>query len=263
VSLDHLVLGVAANGAAKAYPIVFLGYHHKLLDHVGNTPVLVTYCTMCRTGRVFDPVIDGKEQTFRLVGARRYNAILEDRETRSWWYQATGVAAAGKRAGMTLSEVPCEQVTLRAWIARYPQTLILQSEPAFQAAYQELETYDRQPKVRDGARWKSKSWVVGADLDGQSKAYAWEDLRGARVINDRLGESDVLLALEPDGFSFEPESAQLRDVETRSHWNFAGACVEGTLRGAEMRPLPAHQDYWRAWRTFHPRTERWEGKGSP
>jgi len=46
-----VIIGVVNNGVAKAYPLVYLGYHHKVQDNVGNEAVLVTYCTMCRTGR--------------------------------------------------------------------------------------------------------------------------------------------------------------------------------------------------------------------
>src|SRR5688572_28398996 len=80
VPLDKLVIGVEINGQTKAYPIQFIGYHHKVQDSVGGRPVLVTYCTMCRSGRVFDPIIEGAHQTFRLVGARHYNAVIEDEE---------------------------------------------------------------------------------------------------------------------------------------------------------------------------------------
>lgn len=64
----NIVLGVVSNGVAKAYPLVYLGYHHKIQDKVGALPVLVTYCTMCRSGRVYSPVINGVRENFRLVG---------------------------------------------------------------------------------------------------------------------------------------------------------------------------------------------------
>ena len=56
VDSNRLVIGVVINGEAKAYPIQFLGYHHQVQDVVGGKSVLVTYCTVCRTGRVFEPI---------------------------------------------------------------------------------------------------------------------------------------------------------------------------------------------------------------
>src|SRR5215469_12087103 len=47
---DHLIIGVAINNEAKAYPIEIIGYHHQVRDTVGGEPVMITYCTVCRTG---------------------------------------------------------------------------------------------------------------------------------------------------------------------------------------------------------------------
>lgn len=52
VKPDRVVLGVDLNGRARAYPIQYIGYHHQVLDTLGGQPVMVTYCTVCRTGRV-------------------------------------------------------------------------------------------------------------------------------------------------------------------------------------------------------------------
>jgi len=79
---SFVVIGMVNNGVAKAYPVDYLAYHHKVQDEVGGLPALVTYCSMCRTGRVYNPVINGVRQNFRLVGARHYNAILRTRALR-------------------------------------------------------------------------------------------------------------------------------------------------------------------------------------
>src|SRR5579863_4780170 len=65
---EKLVIGIVAGGEAKAYPIQLIGYHHQVRDTIGNMPVIVTYCTVCRTGRVYSPVVNGRLEQFRLVG---------------------------------------------------------------------------------------------------------------------------------------------------------------------------------------------------
>jgi hypothetical protein len=95
VTDERLILGVEYNGVAKAYPIQFLGYHHQVRDSIGNKPIMVTYCTVCRTGRVFEPIVNGKVENFRLVGMDHFNALFEDKTTKSWWRQATGEAISG------------------------------------------------------------------------------------------------------------------------------------------------------------------------
>ena len=60
VAKDKLVVGVEINGEAKAYPIEIIGYHHQVQDTLASESIMVTYCTVCRTGRVYSPFINGK-----------------------------------------------------------------------------------------------------------------------------------------------------------------------------------------------------------
>ncbi|PWT73793.1 MAG: hypothetical protein C5B59_12495 [Bacteroidetes bacterium] len=53
IPTEKLIIGVAMDGEAKAYPIQLIGYHHQVRDTIGHTPVMITYCTVCRTGRAF------------------------------------------------------------------------------------------------------------------------------------------------------------------------------------------------------------------
>ena len=274
-----LVIGVVHEGIAKAYPVNYLGYHHKVQDRVGSRPVLVTYCTMCRTGRVFSPLVNGSPQTFRLVGARHYNAVIEDRQTGTWWYQATGEAAVGPLKGQQLREVPYEQGTLRAWLARYPGSLILQPDAPYREDYDALKRYDRlQPVDRDSTLAPDtlvrKSWVVGITVGKAARAYDWRRLVAARVVHDQLGGLPLLVAVEADSLSFhafnrqvdgkalhfEPTATGLRDRETGSEWNWQGRCVGGPLAGKALPRVQAHQEYWHSWQRFHQPASLWRGE---
>jgi hypothetical protein len=142
VEANKLVIGFVNNGEAKAYPIQIIGYHHQVRDTVGGMPVIVTYCTVCRTGRVFSPEVNGRPETFRLVGMDHFNAMFEDASTKSWWQQATGVAVAGKLKGSALRELPFQQSQLAAFLARYPDALILQPDTIFKKQYKSLKDFD-------------------------------------------------------------------------------------------------------------------------
>jgi len=95
VDENAIVIGVEHQGAARAYPIRFIVYHHQVQDTVGGKPLIVTYCSVCRTGRVFEPLVHGQPEKFRLVGIDHFNAMFEDATTRSWWRQSTGEAVTG------------------------------------------------------------------------------------------------------------------------------------------------------------------------
>jgi len=276
-----IVLGVVNNGVAKAYPLVYLGYHHKVQDNVGDLPVLVTYCTMCRTGRVYSPVINGTRQTFRLVGARHYNAIIEDETTGTWWYQATGEAAVGPMEGSSLKELPYQQSTLAAWLEKHPGSLILQPDNHFKSDYEDLKDYDiKQAVDRDSTIKKKdslyrKSWIIGVIAGKQPKAYDWRKMQELCLLNDIIGATPLLITLEDDdhtfhvfnrlvdgkAFNFKMDTnGGFIDQETNSTWNSAGLCTAGASKGKQLASLQSYQEYWHSWKHFHPATIFWNGK---
>ncbi|WP_431215874.1 DUF3179 domain-containing (seleno)protein [Puia sp. P3] len=165
---QRLVIGVAIQGAAKSYPIEIIGYHHQVKDTLGGQPILVTYCTVCRTGRVYSPIIQGRYAAFRLVGMDHFNAMFEDEETHSWWQQATGKAITGPLKGQQLAEVASAQMTLASWQALHPNSLTMQPDPNFVRKYDSLKGYDEgiinsSLEKRDSGSWNFKSWVIGVN----------------------------------------------------------------------------------------------------
>lgn len=266
VELNRLVVGVALNGEARAYPVQFIGYHHQVRDTVGGEPVLVTFCTVCRTGRVFSPIVNGREETFRLVGMDHFNAMLEDATTRSWWRQANGEAVTGHHAGESLKEIPSQQVTLAMWLDQHPHSLIMQADSALRSRYAtsfDFETGASRSTLTgtDTTSWGEKSWVVGVTLDGSSVAYDWNTLKRDRVINDVVGSTPVVVVLASDGASFfayvRPDPATefgVRGdslVSPQAVYGLSGRGVGGVLT-----PVQASQEFWHSWRTFHPGTRQ-------
>ena len=207
VPKEKLVIGVAQNGAAHAYPVQFIGYHHQVLDTLGGEALMVTYCTVCRTGRVFRPVVNGQPETFRLVGMDHFNAMFEDVRTKSWWRQVTGEAIAGPLKGQALPEVLAEQMALEKWLALYPHSRIMQADSAFSEEYKDMDSYDtgkgRGPLTgTDSLSWQRKSWVVGVAIGSASKAFDWNRLLQERVIHETAGQTAIVLALAADNKSF-------------------------------------------------------------
>ncbi len=165
IDSNRLIIGVVIGNEAKAYPINILAHHHQVKDKLSGQEILVTYCSVCRTGRIYNPKIQGKSTDFRLVGMDHFNAMFEDPETKSWWRQVNGTCIAGKLKGEKLNEIECYQTTLKTWLTLYPQSLILQQDPEFANEYKELEAFD-DGSVKSsliGRNTKAnefKSWVV-------------------------------------------------------------------------------------------------------
>ena len=272
VDSSRLVIGVIQNGEAKAYPINYLGYHHQVQDTVGGKPVIVTYCTVCRTGRVFEPSVNGKHENFRLVGMDHFNAMFEDATTKSWWRQVNGEAIAGKLKGQRLAEIFSTQTSLASWLELNPNSLIMQPDPAFLKSYDSTTKYES-GKSRgkltgtDSLSWRDKSWVAGIKAGDARKAYDWNMLLAKRIIHDNINEIPVLLVLAKDQksfFAFERPSQnalftinQDTLVFNNRHYRIDG---KGLDTSWSLEQLPVYQEFWHSWRTFNPATEKFIGE---
>lgn len=269
VGTEKLIIGISFNGEARAYPIQFIGYHHQVRDRIAGKPVMVTYCTVCRTGRVFEPLVDGKTEAFRLVGMDHFNAMFEDLSTRSWWRQVTGEAVAGKLKGKRLPEFPSMQTTLAKWIALHPTTLIMQADPRFQASYDSMGTYEKGKLTgrltrRDTASWQEKSWVIGVEAGFASKAFDWNRLQKERLIHDSVGGKPVIVALGEDNASFVVLERMNKEQVFRmqndtlisdfGRYSFTGKAIDSGWQ--DLHRLKGYQEYWHSWKTFHPATSR-------
>ena len=268
VDSNRLVVALSVNGEAKAYPIRFLGYHHHVQDTVGGQPIMVTYCTVCRTGRIFEPIVNGKKETFRLVGMDHFNAMLEDATTKSWWRQETGEAITGPLKGQHLPEVFSTQTSLAAWVRLHPNTLIMQPDP------DHLESYDTTMKYEmgkstgsltrtDSLSWEDKSWVVGVKVGKERKAYDWKQLKTDRLIQDNVNNIPLLIALATDDKSFfaferptvDSKFSLLNDTLTLGNHRYR-IDGKGIDTSYTLKSIPAYQEFWHSWKTFNPETQK-------
>ena len=269
VDSQRLVIGVVVNEEAKAYPIQFLGYHHQVMDTIGGKPAMITYCTVCRTGRVYEPVINGRYEKFRLVGMDLFNAMFEDESTKSWWRQATGEAVAGKLKGTGLPEIYSTQTTLKTWLGLYPDTKIMQPDPVYKSSYDTLFNYEKglsRKKLTgtDSLSWKKKSWVVGVKLGGQARAYDWNQLKNKMLIEDTLAGKELFIFLASDSssfFAFE-KSGLKGKVRVEKDTIFLGEKRfrldgKGIDTSFQLLEVPAYQEFWHSWKSFHSGTGRY------
>ena len=266
VDLSRLIIGVEKNGFAKAYPIKFLGYHHQVFDSLNGEPMIVTYCTVCRTGRVYEPKVKGKFEKFRLVGMDHFNAMFEDADTKSWWRQVNGEAIAGKLKGEHLPSVLSSQTSLQDWLQLHPNSLIMQPDEVDSENYvsENYETGISKGTLTgtDSLSWKDKSWVIGIKINNHAKAYDWNKLATEKIIHDRVDNTPVIILCSLDKksfFAFERNSMDDRfmlqnDTITLNNNHYK---LDGTALGAfaSLKRISAYQEFWHSWRTFNPDTK--------
>ena len=267
VGMKEQVLGISHGGEQKAFPVNMLYYHHQIADEVGGHPIWPTYCGLCNSGRIYDRMVDGKALEFTLVGAVNYNATFRDHSTGSWWRQEVGDAIKGPLQGHVLEDLPFEQMTLESWLAKYPDSLVLQYDPTFQKQYAiRTALLNYEVSLPGWHMQASPPLVIGVEVNDIARAYDWNELVKRRLVEDEAGGVPLLAVTDEAGQSafvydrtvngkvlnFEVTESGMKDSETGSSWDCFGRCAKGKLKGKSLTQLQSYKQYVRAWVTFHP-----------
>lgn len=115
----------------RAYPLRYLMWHEIVNDRLGDIPVAVTFCPLCNSGMVFDRRVEGATLTFGVSGLLRgSDMVMYDRETESWWQQATGTGIVGQHSGTGLTQLPSWMESWAEFTARNPGALVMEEPQA-------------------------------------------------------------------------------------------------------------------------------------
>ncbi|MCC5976075.1 MAG: DUF3179 domain-containing protein [Rubellimicrobium sp.] len=122
--------------APRAYPIRYLMWHEIVNDTVGGIPVAVTFCPLCNSGVTFDRRLDGAVLSFGVSGKLRHSdMVMYDRETESWWQQATGEGVVGVHSGTPLTKLPGFMESWAQFRDRNPGGLVMDQPAGFTRDY--------------------------------------------------------------------------------------------------------------------------------
>jgi Protein of unknown function (DUF3179) len=267
------VLSVEVNDEAKAYPLRVMMWHEIVNDEIGNVPVTVTYCPLCNTGIAFRrPVVDGELLDFGTSGRLFYsNLVMYDRQTNTYWSQATGQAILGELVGMELELVPAQVVSWGDWRATYPRGQVLSQDTGWDRAYGQnpYPGYDSphndQPFLFVGTpdpRMKATARVLGVNEGSAAIAFPYQELEAMARDQPEIAASTLVgsaTAFDPRSggmlLRFEPQGGGFVDTETGSRWDVFGRAVACPLEGTRLQALPAVDHFWFRWAAFFPETE--------
>ena len=308
---DDRVLGVVRHGVARAYPLNLGWWHEVINDSLGGGAISVTYCPLTGTGLVFDVTAkDGTQGELGVSGLLlNSNLVLYDRrDDRTLYPQMTYTGLTGEYRDMQLELLPVVETTWEMWKRLYPSTSVpaagsglLRYSQRVQdnygskiRLYREAENgypYDGYrtddliyfpitTSEPDLSRYTAKDQVLGICQDGVARAFAFRDMPGPTVINDRVGGLDVVVLFDAETRTAIPydrsvdgrklsfhrmdggdDALMVADRETGSRWDLLGRAVAGPLQGASLRQVPAYNSMWFAWSAFWPDTEVWDGEG--
>jgi hypothetical protein len=272
LTADELVFGVEINGDARAYPLRILDWHEMVNDVVGGVPVTLAYCTLCGSGVLYDARVPGREESFVFGSSGflyRSNKLMYDQATHSLWNQFTGLPVVGPLtgSGIELEILPVTIASWRDWLAAHPKTRVLSLATGHQRDYTPGKPYGAYfasedlmfPALVPDRRLAPKAYVFALRAGGQDKAWPLDAFAGGKVINDRIGEQDVVLigdaatrtvrAYRSAGRSFEG-TADLASVRAGDEsWRVEETGLIGP-GGERLERLPGHIAYWFAWQAF-------------
>ncbi len=280
---------------AKAYPLQILMWHEIVNDMVGGRPLAITFCPLCNTALAFDRRVGGTLLDFGTTGRLRHSdLVMYDRQTESWWQQATGEAIVGKFVGQKLEPVSAPLVNWRTFKSTHPEGLVLSRRTGFDRPYGEnpYARYDEPRgspiaaffRGRPDPRLPAMERVTAVSLGGEDAAYSFRALRQSPVINDVVGGVPIAVfwtagtasALDDRQIArgrdvgstgvfdrrhgdrileFEAAGAErFRDRVTGSAFDLLGRATSGPLEGTTLKSIPHGNHFWFAWGVFKPKT---------
>jgi hypothetical protein len=269
-------------------------WHEIVNDVVGETPVTVTFCPLCNTALAFHRRFDDSVLDFGTTGRlRNSDLVMYDRQTETWWQQATGEGIVGEHAGRQLKFLSAPQLSWKTFKNEFPDGQVLSRDTGFQREYGQnpYVGYDRQRspfshffKRKVDGRLPAMERVVAVELNGEGVAFPFSSLKDMLVANEEVGNVPVTVfwlegtssaldvgqisrgrdvgstgvfdrRLDGRTLSFEAaEGGLFRDRETKSKWDILGRAVDGPLAGKQLEPVVHGNHFWFAWGVFKPDT---------
>ena len=289
------VISIELDGVARAYPLAIMMWHEIVNDVIADIPVAVTFCPLCNSAVVYDRTVQGQILRFGVSGMlRNSDLIMWDDATDSWWQQITGEAMVGTKTGTRLSLLPATIVAWESFVENFPEGEVMlrpENQFGFKERYHDppYAGYDdvaNPPFLFDGpvdGRLPATARVLTIRDVDTVVAYPYKLLAELGLVNDRIGQSDIVIffdngTLSPfldsagdattsgsatvfqrtvDGrqLTFLNEGGNFVDLETGSHWNSLGHAVSGDLQGAALQAMQHSNEFWFAWAVFYPDTE--------
>lgn len=237
---EGLGIAVSFNGIDRFYPNQILVWHEIVNDTIGGQPVLITYCPLCGTGIVFNPLVDGKQSEFGTSGKLwNSNLVMYDRQTESYWSQVLGRSIVGSQAGDKLTLLPYQNITYADWKKEHPQGEVLSTDTGFFRNYNS-DPYGGYYTNRDvffpvdntDDRYHPKEFIYGVEIDNNFKAYPQEELKKSESVF-----RDTFAGLE---------------LELAYNKNNQTLIITNLATGAEVVPVFG---FWFSWISVHPETE--------
>ena len=242
--LSDVETGIAVNidGIARFYPFQILVWHEIANDIINDKRILVTYCPLCLSGIVFDPLVNGERVEFGTSGKLwNSNLVMYDRKTDSLWSQILGESIVGEMTGTQLKVLPSDMIRFGEFKKQYPKGTVLSRDTGATRFYGQDPYGDYYttpgtyfPVSKKDDRLNDKDFILGIVVNGKAKAYLPEAVKKAGELADQFGGKIIVAR-------YEKEIDAVRLFEKKA---------DGTVE--RINPFGS---FWFSWVAAHPDTE--------
>ncbi len=239
---DEAGVAISLDGINRFYPFQILVWHEIVNDKINGRRVLVTYCPLCMSGIVFDPVVKGERVEFGTSGKLwNSNLVMYDRKTESLWPQVLGEAVVGEMTGTKLAVLSSDQIRFGDWRKKFPTGQVLSRNTGNVRFYGQDPYGDYYttpgtffPVKNKDNRLAEKELVLGIVIDGKAKAYHPPAVKREGEVVDNFAGKTIVARWEKD-----IDAARLYERK-----------ADGSLE--RINPFTA---YWFSWAAARPGTE--------
>jgi hypothetical protein len=278
------------DGEVRGYPWQVLIWHEIVNDEVGGLPVSITYCPLCNTAIAFDRRVGSMLLDFGTTGKLRHSdLVMYDRQTETWWQQATGEAIIGELTGTVLTFLPAPTVSWSDFKREYPDAQVLNRDTGHRRPYGQspYDGYDTGSpwlfQGRSDGRLPAMARVVVVKSGDAAVVYPMATLANEQAVNHQVGDTPVavfyragtasavdarqieagrdvaaaaayLSTVDGRRLTFRADGDGFRDQETGTRWTFFGEAIDGPLAGRKLEAAVHYIPFWFAWAAFAPET---------
>lgn len=241
--LENADVGIVVDmrGVQRFYPYKILVWHEIVNDTIAGQGLLITFCPLCMSGIVFDPMVGGDRAEFGVSGKLwNSNLVMYDRGTNSLWSQVLGEAIVGEMTGATLPVLPFDILEFGTFKKTFPHGEVLSTDTGVERVYG-LNPYGEYytqkkllfPVAREDKRLATKEVILGIVIDGKAKAYYPPAVKKKGNITDTFASTTIVA-------QYDKELKAVRLFEE----------IDGTLE--RLNPITT---FWFTWAAVHPETE--------
>jgi len=227
----------------RFYPYQIIVWHEIVNDIIEGQRVLVTYCPLCLTGYVLDPLVKGERVEFGTSGKLwKSNLVMYDRKTDSLWSQVLAEAIVGEMTGTSLKILSSDQALYGNWKKLHPGGEVLSRDTGKSRSYGSspygdyfsVTNLSLQLANPSDTRLPNDAFVFGITENGKAKAYSTEAVKKVGEVQD----------------VFEGVTFILRHDTDLDVVRMFKKLSDGTLE--RVNPISA---FWFSWSVAHPNTE--------